>query len=104
MFYFTDPGRPILVRDLYGSIDSDGLSGNTTWRLICPSDYTVLTVVMALETTGGDYLHVKSRELRAACLDTPWALHFMKKSILVGLAAANGSSTFLLRYVCVGKF
>ena len=103
---FISSGKPTKMRGLYGIIDEELVANSSVWRIICPYRHTILTVVFRVNTSNGEYLQVKRKQLEG-CVEFPMSYHFTKKSILVAVASStNGtanSSTFQLGYVCVGK-
>ena len=103
--------RPMvfLRGQLYAMIDSSDeelMSNSTVWRIICQPNTTILTIVLQMNLTNGDYLQVKRKHLEG-CVDLPWTNHFSKKSILVATAQPSNEtadgSTFQLGYLCVGE-
>ncbi len=83
------------------------VSRDDTWRVVCKAQSHIFAVLMALQTTDGDYLQIRRRKIEGSRQSFE-GFDLKLSSILVGLfrneiRTSKERSSFRMIYICVGK-
>ena len=78
------------------------------WRLICPQQHFVATILLRLNLSEEFVLNVKHIQV-SGCSDFPHSYFFNKKSIMVGVATNYNTTTSTLPdwdmgYICISTY